>query len=236
MQRNLDFIVNLQRAKTQKRKEYEHRRVWIVAVAHPTAPKTEEEIIEKKLLRCDTMTEDEMRKLITKRTPLTANHGAIDPERGTYIIPPKNVGWIEKATIDEIGRLIVMGYCEGSWYTAGMRKKILNGEFRDVSLTVKCQVVDGKYSFSIDSIALVAEGRKKGTHILYASNGKKEMSRLPKSSFTNLNMMVEDAKREASEQRKRYEIKNKGKNLKTSIYISTCVCYQMKCSRLRVTR
>ena len=222
-ERSLDFISRLRQKSSAKRKDIEHRRVWFVAIADPGAPETEQEIYDKKLPRGDTQTRNELREIITSEgTTLTAQHGAINKYIGEYDIKPQNAGVVLKGVVDEIGRYLIIGYCDGSQSTSAVRRKIFSGEFRDVSMTIRCNVVNGKCRFTMDSIALVPKGRKNGTHILYATNGKREMNRLTKTSIESLKILVDEVKEEAQKQRLNYQ-KSKGKNLKINISISTCI-------------
>lgn len=220
MNRNLDFL-NALHGSSRKRKEERHKRVWLVAVAHPTAPQDETDI--DALQRFDSMTVEELRQLLQKPSSLTHRHGDIDPKTATYKIKPYVVGEVLGGNIDEQNRLIITAYCDGSPRTSVVRQSILNGKLRDVSLTVRCNKIDGKYTFELESIALVDEGRKEGTNILYATNGKKERRLIGNNKLSaKVRELVEYAEVQGNQQVKFREEIKKGKKSKIRNLKSTC--------------
>jgi hypothetical protein len=84
---------------------------------------------------------------------------------------PNAIGKVVSAFIDEKGRLVLDCELEPSLYGMSQAQMISSGAKRDVSLGLLTNVCPktGKTNFTLDHVALVPQGRAKGTHIFQAS-------------------------------------------------------------------
>lgn len=110
--------------------------------------------------------------------PVTTDHGAwevIHRANGNSERvckrAPSIVGQVTSAFIDEHGRLVLDCELETSFHGMSQAQQISSGDKRDVSLGLLTDMdpATGHTTFSLDHVALVPQGRAKGTHILEAS-------------------------------------------------------------------
>lgn len=110
--------------------------------------------------------------------PITTDHGAWEvihrANGGSERVckrAPSIVGHVTGAFIDNEGRLVLDCELEASFYGMSEAQKISSGDKKDVSLGLLTDMdpETGKTTFTLDHVALVAQGRAKGTHIVEAS-------------------------------------------------------------------
>ena len=125
-------------------------------------------------------TQEDINRLVDQcmNVPVTTDHGAWEVVHRTNgnservcKRAPSIVGHVSGAFIDERGRLVLDCELETSFHGMSQAQQISNGDKRDVSLGLLTDTdpVTGHTSFTLDHVALVPEGRAKGTHILEAS-------------------------------------------------------------------
>lgn len=125
-------------------------------------------------------TQEDINQLVDQcvGVPVTTDHGAWEVvhrangnRERVCKRAPSIVGQVTNAFIDERGRLVLDCELETSFHGMSQAQQISSGDKRDVSLGLLTDVdhTTGQTKFTLDHVALVPQGRAKGTHILQAS-------------------------------------------------------------------
>lgn len=169
--------------------------LWVVAIARPPCPKRVCDIPLKQ--RPDQMTELEISQMAVKGKKVSHAHGKPGGTTGKlYDIEPFFVGEIEEGRLDTKGNYIVLFRCDTSKKSFQTKKAILSQQLEDVSMSVryKYDPISYKEEYTLDSLALVPNGRFPNTRILFATNGKTTLRKISKKhSDSVVGDMIEKA-------------------------------------------